>query len=119
MVTGLTVSNVSEFELPVDIFITVGSDNYYIAKGVRIAPGEQKRLTGMKDGLGRGRHSQVRRTCRSRKYKHEDIRGLALCLRRRLMTIQLFKEVDAPTTDFPAPQERTLIAFVSMLQTGI
>ena len=47
VVTGLTVSNVSEFELPVDIFITAGSDNYYIAKGVRIGPGEQKRLTGM------------------------------------------------------------------------
>ena len=26
VITGLTVSNVSEFELPVDIFITVGSD---------------------------------------------------------------------------------------------
>ena len=47
VITGLTVSNVSEFELPVDIFITVGSDDYYIAKGVRISPGEQKRLTGM------------------------------------------------------------------------
>ena len=47
MVTGLTVSNVSEFELPIDIFITVGTDNYYLAKGLRVGPGEQKRLTGM------------------------------------------------------------------------
>ena len=47
VVTGLTVSNVSEFELPIDIFITVGTDNYYLAKGLRVGPGEQKRLTGM------------------------------------------------------------------------
>jgi len=47
VVTGLTVSNVSEFELPVDIFVTVGSDNYYLAKGLRISPGQQQRLTGM------------------------------------------------------------------------
>ena len=47
VITGLTVSNVSEFELPVDIFITVGSDDYYIAKGSSNSPGEQKRLTGM------------------------------------------------------------------------
>ena len=60
VVTGLTVSNVSEFELPLDIFITVGSDNYYIAKGVRIGPGQQQRLTGMeKMVLGCGRHCQV------------------------------------------------------------
>tara|TARA_Y100000004_G_scaffold175763_1_gene215643 strand:- start:764 stop:1111 length:348 start_codon:yes stop_codon:yes gene_type:complete len=47
VVTGLTVANVSEFELPLDIFITVGSDNYYIAKGLRVGPGQQQRLTGM------------------------------------------------------------------------
>lgn len=47
VVTGLTVSNVSEFELPIDIFITVGTDNYYLAKGLRVGPGQQKRLTGM------------------------------------------------------------------------
>ena len=47
VVTGLTVSNVSDYELPVDEFITVGSDNYYIAKGLRVGPGDQKRLTGM------------------------------------------------------------------------
>ena len=47
VVTGLTVANVSDFELPLDIFITVGSDNYYIAKGLRIGPGQQQRLTGM------------------------------------------------------------------------
>ena len=46
VITGMTVSNVSEFELPVDIFITVGSDDYYIAKDSNW-PGEQKRLTGM------------------------------------------------------------------------
>ena len=66
MVTGLTVSNVSEFELPVDIFITVGSDNYYIAKGVRIGPGEQKRLTGMEKMVLGADYCQVRRSCRSR-----------------------------------------------------
>jgi len=47
VVTGLTVSNVSDFELPLDIFVTVGSDNYYLAKGLRIGPGQQQRLTGM------------------------------------------------------------------------
>ncbi|HCA35944.1 MAG TPA: hypothetical protein DEP13_04800 [Gammaproteobacteria bacterium] len=47
VITGLTVSNISEFELPFDIFITVGSSDYYIAKGLRIGPGEQKRLSGM------------------------------------------------------------------------
>ena len=47
VVTGLTVSNVSDFDLPVDIFVTVGTDDFYLAKGLRLGPGEQKRLTGM------------------------------------------------------------------------
>jgi len=47
VVTGLTVSNVSDFELPINLFVTIGSDDYYLAKSLRIGPGEQKRLTGM------------------------------------------------------------------------
>ncbi|HAX05201.1 MAG TPA: hypothetical protein DCX77_05935 [Acidimicrobiaceae bacterium] len=47
IVTGLTVANVSDFDLPLDVFVTVGSTDYYLAKGLRIGPGQQKRLTGM------------------------------------------------------------------------
>ena len=47
VVTGLTVSNISDFELPLDIFVTIGTDDYYLAKGLRIGPGQQQRLTGM------------------------------------------------------------------------
>lgn len=47
VITGLTVSNVSDYELPIDIFVTVSSTDYYLAKGLRIGPGQQQRLTGM------------------------------------------------------------------------
>jgi len=47
VVTGLTVSNTSDFELPISLFVSIGSDDYYLAKDLRIGPGEQKRLTGM------------------------------------------------------------------------
>jgi hypothetical protein len=47
VVTGLTVSNVSDFELPISILVTVGSDDYYLAKNLRIGPGQQKRLAEM------------------------------------------------------------------------
>jgi len=47
VITGLTVANISDFELPIDIYVTVGTDDYFLAKGLRIGPGEQKRLTGM------------------------------------------------------------------------
>ena len=47
VITGLTVSNVSDYELPCDVFISSGGTDYYIAMGLRIAAGEQKRLTGM------------------------------------------------------------------------
>jgi len=46
VVTGLTVANVSDFELPLDVFVTVGSTDYYLAKDLRIGPGKQERLTG-------------------------------------------------------------------------
>lgn len=47
VVTGLTVANVSDFELPLDIFVDVGGTEYYLAKQLRVPPGQQKRLTGM------------------------------------------------------------------------
>ena len=45
VVTGLTVSNISDFELPLDIFVTVGTDDYYLAKGCEWP--WPRRLTGM------------------------------------------------------------------------
>lgn len=47
VVTGLTVANISDFELPIDILVDVGGTDYYLAKQLRLSPGEQKRLTGM------------------------------------------------------------------------
>ena len=47
VVTGLTVSNISDFELPLDIFVTVGTDDYY--KGCDW-PGQQQ--LAWRDGLG-------------------------------------------------------------------
>lgn len=47
VVTGLTVANTTDYELPVDVFISSGGTDYYIAKGLRLSAGEQKKLTGM------------------------------------------------------------------------
>lgn len=46
VITGVTVANKSSFNLPIDVYVQQGSDVYYIANKVRVAPGESKGLTG-------------------------------------------------------------------------
>lgn len=46
VITGLTVANTTAFELPIDIYIRSSSVDYYLAKGLRIAPGQSQKLTG-------------------------------------------------------------------------
>lgn len=46
VITGLTVTNITAFDLPVSVWIDSGGTLYYIGKDLRVSPGESQRLTG-------------------------------------------------------------------------
>jgi len=46
VITGLTVTNTTAFELPVSIWIDSAGTLYYIGKDLRVPAGQSERLTG-------------------------------------------------------------------------
>ena len=46
VITGLTVVNTTAFDLPIDVWIDSGGTLFYIAKSLRVPPGEPQKLSG-------------------------------------------------------------------------
>jgi hypothetical protein len=46
VITGLTVANTTTFDLPINVWIDSGGTLLYIAKDLRVPPGEAQKLAG-------------------------------------------------------------------------